>query len=110
MVNTVLIKLDLNFDETNMSLLRLNGNISFLSAKNIAQVISSYETNRTLIDASGVDWIDYAGFDDLKKALTKKEVVVCTTSHQTMKIFFEFDPKVSVYLSWCQVLYNPTPD
>ena len=92
------------------AMLRLNGNISFLSAKNIAQAISSHQTPRTLIDASGIGSIDYAGFDDLKKVLKSREIVVCTTNQLTMETFYDFDPKVSIYLTLCQFLFKPFLD
>ena len=89
-----------------MALLRLNGSISFLSAHNIVQAIKSKDTNRLVLDASGIGSIDYAGFDSIKKALANKELIVCTTSQETMKIFSGLNPEVrgqieKVAMSYC---------
>ena len=77
-----------------MALLRLNGSISFLSAHNIVQAIKLKDTNRLVLDASGIGSIDYAGFDNIKKALANKQLIVCTTSQETMKIFSGLNPEV----------------
>ena len=80
------------------SIIRLNGNITFLSSSKLVQSISAETDKRLLIDASGIGSIDYAGFDDFKKSLLNinyRELIVCTTSLTTMKLFTRFDSNVS---------------
>merc|ERR1712176_588637 len=79
------------------SIIRLNGNITFLSSSKLMQAISAEKDKRLLIDASGIGSIDYAGFDDFKKSLLNinyRELIVCTTSLTTMKLFTRFDSNV----------------
>ena len=80
---------------------------SSVRRRNIAQELTSHETTRILIDASGIGFIDYAGFDDLKMILKSREIVVYTTNQLTMKTFYDFDPKVNIYLILWRHLFNP---
>ena len=85
-------------NNSDCSIIRLNGSITFLSSSKLVQAISTEKDKRLLIDASGIGSIDYAGFDDFKKSLLNinyRELIVCTTSLTTMKLFTRFDSNVS---------------
>ena len=76
--------------------LRLEGNISFLSKSLSAKI--GHQAEDLLIDASGLGSIDFAGFDSLKGELKRsscKRILVCTTKNKTMKIFEESGLNVS---------------